>query len=97
MRLREIVALRPRLVPKHTAYGHLTATDGDILVSGIADAIAIDGDGQIEVVVDWKSDVVVDATRQNAYQGQLETYRKHTAAARALLVLMTPGKVIELS
>lgn len=95
--LPEIATLRPRLVPELTVFGHQTDTDGDILVSGIADAVAADGHGKIEVVVDWKSDVVMPTEKLNAYRGQLETYRKHTAAARALLVLMTPGMVIELS
>jgi exodeoxyribonuclease-5 len=95
--LPEIVALRPRLVPEHTVFSHLTGADGDILVSGIADAVAVDGNGQIEVVIDWKSDVMGSASRQNAYERQLETYRKHTAAARALLVLMTTGRVIEVN
>ena len=82
-------------MPEHTVYGHLTGSDGDILVSGIADAVAIDDDGRIEVVVDWKSDVVMEAARLNTYRGQLDTYRKHTGTSRALLVLMTAGKVIE--
>ena len=97
LRLPEIVTLRPRLVPEHTVYGHLTDTDGDVLVSGIADAVAGSDSGQIEAVIDWKSDVVMDAAKQNIYQGQLEAYCKHTGAARALLVLMTLGKVIELN
>lgn len=97
LRLPEIATLRPRLVPEHTVYGHLTSTDSDNLVSGIADAVAVDGNGRIEVVVDWKSDVVMATERLNTYRGQLEAYRKHTAASRALLVLMTPGEVIDLS
>ena len=32
LHLPEIVALRPRLVPEHTIYGHLTGTDGDVRV-----------------------------------------------------------------
>jgi hypothetical protein len=32
----------------------------------------------------------------NAYRGQLDSYRKTTGAVRALLVLMTAGRVIEL-
>ena len=93
LRLPEIAALRRRLVPELTIYGHVAGAAGDILVSGIADAIAINTDGRIEVVVDWKSDVGMEATKLSVYQGQLETYRKHSAAARILLVLMTPGRV----
>jgi hypothetical protein len=87
----------PRLVPEYTIYGWQTDTKGEVLVSGIADAVAANSAGKIEVIVDWKSDVVMNADKLNAYRGQLEAYRKTTGAAHALLVLMTAGGVIELA
>jgi hypothetical protein len=92
----EIAALRPRLVPEHTIYGWQINTKGEVLVSGIADAVAANSAGKIEVIVDWKSDVVMNVDKLNAYRGQLDSYRKTTGAVRALLVLMTAGRVIEL-
>jgi exodeoxyribonuclease-5 len=92
----EIAALRPRLVPEHTIYGWQMNTKGEVLVSGIADAVAANSAGKIEVIVDWKSDVVMNVDKLNAYRGQLDSYRKTTGAVRALLVLMTAGRVIEL-
>jgi ATP-dependent helicase/nuclease subunit A len=71
-------------------------TKGEVLVSGIADAVAANSAGKIEVIVDWKSDVVMNADKLNAYRGQLDAYRRNTGAERALLVFMTAGKVIEL-
>jgi exodeoxyribonuclease-5 len=64
----------------------------EIIVSGIADAIAYDNEGRIETVVDWKSDVAIDAERLNSYHGQLDVYRRQTGARNALLVLMTPER-----
>jgi ATP-dependent exoDNAse (exonuclease V) beta subunit len=96
LRLPQIAALRPRLVPEQTVYGHLASADGDVLISGIADAVVANDNGQAEVVIDWKSDVMMPMEKFNIYRSQLETYRKQTGAARALLVLMTPGKIIEL-
>ena len=96
LRIPEIAALRPRLVPEHTIYGWQMNTKGEVLVSGIADAVAANSAGKIEVIVDWKSDVVMNVDKLNAYRGQLDSYRKTTGAARALLVLMTGGRVIEL-
>jgi len=61
---------------------------------GIADAVAYDAEGRIEVIVDWKSDVDIHAERLNSYRGQLGAYQQHTGAPHAFLVLMTPGKVI---
>ena len=92
----EIAALRPRLVPEHTIYGWQMNTKGEVLVSGIADAVAANSAGKIEVIVDWKSDVAIKVDKLNAYRRQLDSYRKTTGAVRALLVLMTAGRVIEL-
>ena len=92
----EIAQLRPRLVPEHTIYGSQVNDDSEIIVSGIADAVAYDAEGRIEIIVDWKSDVDIDVSTLNSYRGQLDTYRRFTGATRALLVLVTKGKVIEL-
>jgi exodeoxyribonuclease-5 len=91
----EIAQLRPRLVPEHTIYGSQANDDGEIIVSGIADAVAYKADGRIEVIVDWKSDVEIDAERLNS-RGQLDAYRRQTGTLQAFLVLMTTGKVIDI-
>lgn len=72
-------------------------TKGEVLVSRIADAVAANSAGKIEVIVEWKSDVLMNANKLNAYHGQLDAYRKTAGAARELLVLMTAGRVIELA
>jgi hypothetical protein len=97
MRLPEIAPLRARLVPEYTIYGWQRDTKGEVLVSGIADAVGADSAGKIDVIVDWKSDVVMNADKLNVYRAQLDAYRKNAQAARALLVLMAAGKVIELA
>jgi RecB family exonuclease len=94
LNIREIAELRPRLVPEHTIFGSQANDDGEIIVSGIADAVAYDANGRIEVIVDWKSDVDIDAKRLNSYRGQLAAYQRHTGASRGFLVLMTSGKAI---
>ena len=74
--------------------GALPAYDVDGVDSpGIADAVAYDAEGRIEVIVDWKSDVDIDAERLNSYRGQLAAYQRHTGASRGFLMLMTSGKV----
>jgi len=90
----EIAELRPRLVPEHTIYGSQASDDGEIIVSGIADAVAYDANGRIEVIVDWKSDVDIDAKRLNSYRGQLAAYQLHTGALHGFLVLMTLGTIV---
>jgi PD-(D/E)XK nuclease superfamily len=90
----EISGLRPRLIPEYAINGSRMDADREIIVSGIADAIACDDGGRIETVVDWKSDVALDAERLNSYYGQLDVYRHQTGARNALLVLMTAGTIV---
>jgi ATP-dependent exoDNAse (exonuclease V) beta subunit len=90
----DIAMLRPRLIPEQTIYQSCMDEGAEVIVSGVADAIAYDAEGRVEVVVDWKSDVEIDLTRLNSYRGQIEAYKRHTGAKSAFLVLMTPGKVM---
>ena len=94
LNLPEIAALRPRLVPELTVFGSESDGRTETLVSGIADAVARDVNDRIEVIIDWKSDVKMNANKLAAYRTQLGDYRKQTGAERALLVLMTAGKIL---
>ncbi len=90
----EIATLRPRLVAEHTIFGREAGEDAEVLVSGVADAVAYDSEGRIEIVVDWKSDVEIDPPRLHSYRAQLEAYRRQTGAREALLVLMSKGRTL---
>ena len=81
-------------MPEVTVFGGHRDGMEETLVSGIADALAWDEDGKIEAIVDWKSDVEVLPERVAHYLEQLRTYRQETGAERALLVFMTPSKVM---
>jgi ATP-dependent exoDNAse (exonuclease V) beta subunit len=89
--------LRPRLVAELPVFGNSIASGEEILVSGQADAVAVDEQGEIDVVVDWKSDVDPSPSALTHYQQQLGDYRKQTGARRAILVFMTAGKVFEIA
>ena len=52
------------------------------------------GNGKIEAILDWKSDVEVLPDRVAHYLDQLRTYRDETGAEQALLVFMTSSKVM---
>jgi hypothetical protein len=92
--LPEIAALRPRLVPEHPVFGYATGDGVETLLSGIADAVACDADGAVETVVDWKSDVEIDAAKLAKYRAQIDAYSDVLGAPRRLIVLMTPGRII---
>jgi len=96
LQLSQVAELRPRLMPECRVYGREASGNEEILISGIADALALGPDSTIDVVIDWKSDVDPDAASLAHYREQLGTYRAATGAARALLVMMTTGNVIEL-
>lgn len=62
--------------------GHVQASDAEILVSGIADAVWFNDSEAIEVVVDWKSDVRPSQETVDHYRRQINDYRKQTGAKR---------------
>jgi exodeoxyribonuclease-5 len=95
LNLAEIAQLRERLVPEHIIFARESSPAGEILVSGIADAVALDAEGGIETIVDWKSDVAPNQSTIAHYFKQIDEYRRHTGAKRALLVLITPGRIME--
>jgi exodeoxyribonuclease-5 len=97
LNLPEISQLRSRLVPEHSVFGHRTTAEGEVLVSGIADAVAPDRQGGIEAVIDWKSDVNPSPKAVDHYRKQINEYRQNTGAKRALLVFLTQANIIEVT
>ena len=63
------------------------------LVSGIADAVARDVTGKIEVIVDWKSDVNPTRADIEMYRGQVRSYLNATGAVLGLIVFVTSGRI----
>ena len=82
------------LLPEHTVFGSKIDGANETLVSGVADAVARNPEGKINVVIDWKSDVEMNAGKLATYRLQLGEYRLQTGAERALLVMMTPGTIL---
>jgi ATP-dependent exoDNAse (exonuclease V) beta subunit len=93
--LPEVGELRERLLAEHSIFGHESTAAGEILVAGVADAVALDAQGAIETIVDWKSDVAPSQSTIAHYFKQIDEYRRHSGAKRALLVMMTAGKILE--
>ena len=65
------------------------------LVSGIADAVAVDEDGHALCIIDWKSDIQPDSVRTQGYERQVRAYMQATGAASGLIVYMSTGQIIE--
>lgn len=62
-------------------------------MGGIADALALDGDNDVEVVIDWKSDVEPTAEVVKLYREQVRDYLAATGGKSGLLVFVTSGRV----
>lgn len=75
---------RKELVPELAVYD----SDGDILTTGRADAVAFSG-GEPAVVFDWKSDVSPTEADRQAYAAQLLKYMTAIGAKRGAVVYLT--------
>jgi exodeoxyribonuclease-5 len=89
----EVVALRPRLLPEMTVFSAERVAEGTIYIGGIADALALDGDKNVDVVVDWKSDVEPTTAVVDLYREQVRDYLAATDGKEGLLVFVTSGRV----
>jgi ATP-dependent exoDNAse (exonuclease V) beta subunit len=88
LRLPEIAALRPGLMPELAVWSE---SDG-ALIAGRADAAAYEG-GAPSVVVDWKSDIAPSSQDRAQYRGQLQDYMTAIGAPRGAVVYMSFGEV----
>jgi len=89
----EVAALRHRLLPEMTVFSAETMREGTIYVGGVVDALALDGDKNVDVVVDWKSDVDPTAEVVELYRQQVRDYLAATGAKSGLLAFVTSGRV----
>ncbi len=95
LQIPEIAELRSRLSPEFRVYAGTAEEQDMTLTAGIADAVAADETGRIEVVVDWKSDVSPGQAETEQYRGQVGDYLAATGAQRGLIVFMTTGGIFE--
>jgi exodeoxyribonuclease-5 len=87
------MALRPRLQSEVPVYGSKVDGMTTELTSGVADAVAIAGDGKIDAVIDWKSDVDPGPALVELYRGQVRDYLAATKAPKGLIVYLTSSRV----
>jgi exodeoxyribonuclease-5 len=95
--LPEIAAVRGSLVAEYPVAASSTSDEGEKIVLGVADAVALSPDGTPDLLVDWKSDVAPAPETIAHYQGQVRAYLHATGARRGLIVFMTAGAVVPVS
>lgn len=93
LELPDVAALRPRLRPEVPVYAAKGEGQSLTLTAGVADAVASDDQGQVDVVVDWKSDVAPDVDQIELYRQQVRDYLAATGAKQGLIVFLTSGRV----
>jgi exodeoxyribonuclease-5 len=90
----EIAAIRHKLCSEWPLALSTMRKDGtEEVVVGTADAVAVEEDGSVSCVVDWKSDVQPNDATVKKYQGQLGRYLQMTRTECGLLVFLTSGEV----
>jgi len=89
----EVVALRPRLVAEITVFAADNVGKDMTFVGGVADALALNEDTNIDVVIDWKSDVAPSAATVDIYREQVRDYLTVTGANLGILVFVTTGRI----
>ena len=97
LQLPTIAEIRPRLLPEFCIYTGTVENGVASLTAGVADAVAVDGTGHIDTVVDWKSDVAPVQRIVELYRTQLRDYLRATAAQRGLLVFLSSGSIEEIA
>ena len=90
----EIAACRARLVPEMTVFSARADQDSTIYVGGVADAIAYQPIGLIDLVVDWKTDVNPSVQQTDLYREQMRDYLAATGAPEGLLIFVTTGQLV---
>ena len=85
-----VAAIRDRLVPEWPI--HAALPDGS-LVAGRADAVALDAAGEVEIVLDWKSDVARVAGARLGHAAQMMAYLKATGAARGAVIYVSRAEI----
>ena len=94
LKIPEIAACRARLVPEITVFSARADHDSTTYVGGVADAIAYQPIGLIDIVVDWKTDINPGAQHIELYREQLRDYLAATGAPEGLLVFVTTGQIV---
>jgi ATP-dependent exoDNAse (exonuclease V) beta subunit len=92
-----ISEFRSRLKPEYAVFACEKQDDHVVrVVAGVADAVAVNDKDQLELVIDWKSDLSVSDLVHHEHRRQLLHYLDALGCSRGAIVYMTSGQVKEL-
>jgi hypothetical protein len=93
----EIAECRSRLLPEMTVFSAQADDDRTIYSGGIADAVAYQPKGSVDLVIDWKTDVNPTTQQIDLYREQIRDYLAATGAPEGLLVFVTSGQLVRVT
>ena len=91
--LPQIAALESRLLPEVPLYARRVDATDLALTAGIADAVALDEAGHIDVIIDWKSDHSPAKHTLAVYRRQMRGYLRCARARLAMLVFLSTMRI----
>jgi len=94
LRLPQIAALRPTLVPEFPVYASELVDGEERATVGITDATNFASNGKPTVIIDWKSDVDPTPETLEHYRTQVGNYLRTTGVELGLIVFVTSGAVV---
>ncbi|MDR9392303.1 MAG: UvrD-helicase domain-containing protein [Trueperaceae bacterium] len=90
----DVAAWHGQLVAEWHLRKAIPHAEGTHIVSGIADAVALDEQGDVALVIDWKSDFAPNEDTRQSYARQLRTYLDVLDAPAGLLVFAARGETL---
>ena len=89
----EIESLRPKLSPEYPIYACERQNRKMMLTAGVADAVALNSTGRVNMIVEWISDVAPANGQIEKYRQQLRDCLEATGAQTGLIVFLTSGTI----
>jgi ATP-dependent exoDNAse (exonuclease V) beta subunit len=90
--LPDVRAVRNRLVAECSVASSFMTEGVEDITLGIADAVVMNAEGGIELVVDWKSDVDPSLATVASYRAQVSAYLRACGATKGLIVFLTSAR-----
>ncbi len=100
--LRALAAAAPyrrryRIVSEYPVYASAARDGVEEVTIGAADAVALDVEGRIAVVLEWKTDDAPSSSTVARYVAQVRTYVRATGADEGIIVFASDGRTLRVA
>ncbi|NTF17834.1 UvrD-helicase domain-containing protein [Agrobacterium rubi] len=91
-----VKTMRSIIIPELVTAAVSISGGGETIEYGVIDAVAIELDGLIRAVFDWKSDIRPSASATRGYAKQVGRYIEMNEVEVGYIVYMTTGEIVEI-